>query len=740
MGCLWGRYGGAFDPLSLRHGILRYGIQGPDNEKRWNTPHEWSNLGEENPFNGDPPPDNGETPPDPEPTPLPPPTSIISPPEDEPPDERVDVQISVPVSGRITVEVSEETEIPVRVTNNGNNAETFFIDAHSKRYFSGRSYSTSPIGIQKRLELDPGESETLEFDFMSDTPGRFGLIVNARERALTPDIISQIDYDDIISVVEEVNRSDLDLRLSASENVDAGQSLTYDIRVANRGPDKAFGVRVEMSFAGEAVFSENSRTGDINQCEVANSITCYFGTVDDGETERGTVAVNVPLSASGLVINSARVYLGKSGWVDPNSANDRARVTTVVDSGLESPTPTPTPTPARDVPTEPLVADAGPDRIVRPGDLVVLDGGGSSDGIHNWWYAGSAMSLPAGCDHCGDYVFDTIPLDIWNRTLRFTAPELEYGINSITLKYQLDVHVGDEVVSDEAVVCVVEDASLVDRTNAGLWYDCQSARRATPTPTPTSAPAPAPRPKPVVCLRSLGTITASVVVKGKWNSDCVSSRRPGSYYRAYTFSLANSSVISVDTYSNRELGYIELMTHDYQHIGSGNGVGGDTLSAGSYFVEAATHNQGQDAADFALSISILNPDSPPGPLTADAGPDRIVRPGDTVSLDGSGSTSGAFYDWNHSASALRLGSGCTNDDCDSYVYDEISPGSSEMNVTFTAPELKNGVELITLQYRLEVWYGSNSEFDDMVVCIVEDPSKVPTTGDLWSDCQNYDNP
>ncbi len=704
-------------------------VDGPDNYLRWELPWLWAallNFVLDIPVLFDPI-NNGEADPDPEPTPVPP-SGIVRPPSSE-----VSAEVVVPVYGVIEAREGDSTYIPVEVTNTGDIAWTFHVTASPTRG-SGPRHFLRRLG-EESVSLEPYESRILNFPLGDIPTGMYGLRVGVfKYYRSTP--LNEAQYDDIIRVVRE---SDLELTLSAPSTVDAGDSLTYTVSAYNHGPNKARGVWVRSDLTGGATFSSASGNG---KCSGGSTIMCYFANVKVGRADIADVTVNVPRGASGSIVNDATVYIHPNlkDIVDPYSANDRASVTTVVYSESESPTPTPTPTPTPDVPTGPLVADAGPDKIVRPGDLVVLDGGGSSDGIHNWWYAGSAMSLPAGCDHCGDYVFDTIPLDIWNSALRFTAPELEYGINSITLKYQLDVHVGDEVVSDEAVVCVVEDASLVDRTNAGLWSDCQSARRATPTPTPTSAPAPAPRPKPVVCLRSLGTITASVVVKGKWNSDCVSSRRPGSYYRAYTFSLANSSVISVDTYSNRELGYIELMTHDYQHIGSGNGVGGDTLSAGSYFVEAATHNQGQDAADFALSISILNPDSPPGPLTADAGPDRIVRPGDTVSLDGSGSTSGAFYDWNRSASAVGVGSGCTNDDCDNYVYDEISPGSPEMNVTFTAPELKNGVELITLQYRLEVWYGSNSEFDDMVVCIVEDPSKVPTTGDLWSDCQNYDNP
>ena len=320
------------------------GIDGPDVDIRWNTPDAWHHAASiagtilsndhdavDNLFQ-EVEDSNGDSIPEPE-GPLIPPTSGISPPSDNGQQEAAGPRIELLSAGVISVEKGEEVNLPVGITSTGSENKTFFVEAHSKRYFRRGSYSTSPIGLQQRLNLDPGESQVLNFSFSSDATGRFGLIINVRESVLTPEIIGQADYDEVIRVVEAGNRSDLDLRASGpSSSVDAGSALTYRLEVTNNGPSDTRAVRVEMSLTGGASLAQDSESGDVNSCEGETTITCFFGTVDNGETETGTVAVDVATSSVGVIVNRASAYIADERWVDPVSRNDRTRVTTVVNA------------------------------------------------------------------------------------------------------------------------------------------------------------------------------------------------------------------------------------------------------------------------------------------------------------------------------------------------------------------------------------------------------------------------
>ncbi len=88
-------------------------------------------------------------------------------------------------------------------------------------------------------------------------------------------------------------------------------------------------------------------------------------------------------------------------------------------------------------------ADAGPDQSVRPGDLVVLDGSGSSPDATHFW-AVSVIGV-TGCQldrgsGCNDYVHNQLTLsDPTSQTLTFTAPELVHGATHYVIHFELTV-------------------------------------------------------------------------------------------------------------------------------------------------------------------------------------------------------------------------------------------------------------------------------------------------------------
>ena len=94
--------------------------------------------------------------------------------------------------------------------------------------------------------------------------------------------------------------------------------------------------------------------------------------------------------------------------------------------------------------TPTLLADAGPHQSVRPGDLVTLDGTGSSAGVYYAWRIG--VIGVAGCEldrgfGCHDHVRRNATLsDDTSQTPTFTAPDLIHGSTSYGIWFELTVY------------------------------------------------------------------------------------------------------------------------------------------------------------------------------------------------------------------------------------------------------------------------------------------------------------
>ncbi len=233
----------------------------------------------------------------------------------------------------------------------------------------------------------------------------------------------------------------------------------------------------------------------------------------------------------------------------------------------------------------------------------------------------------------------------------------------------------------------------------------------TPTPVPTLEPSPTPTPEPSdSCVMSL---SGDGAITGTWSDDCALEGRSGSYAGYYTFTLVNSSDVtitaesSVDTYlllregSGRD-GAELCSNDDYDSDVSGDEcqsiestLGGEfdsglvaSLGAGSYTIEVTTYTAGETGT-FTLTVSGLSADVAPTPTpeptttpTPEPTPTPTPEPADEcVSVV---SDNGAI-------------SGRWNSDCDS----EGRSGSYASYYTFTLTESADVT--ITAESDVDTW-------------------------------------
>ena len=133
-----------------------------------------------------------------------------------------------------------------------------------------------------------------------------------------------------------------------------------------------------------------------------------------------------------------------------------------------------------------------------------------------------------------------------------------------------------------------------------------------PTPPPPSPPSPPPTD---TCVE---TLEADSTIQDSWSADCPSERKGGSYASYYTFSLAESSDVTigiesaVDTYlfileGEGRTGAV-LYENDNIVSGNTNSQISETLAAGTYTIEVTTYDAGA-TGDFTLTVSALPTDA-----------------------------------------------------------------------------------------------------------------------------------
>jgi uncharacterized repeat protein (TIGR01451 family)/CSLREA domain-containing protein len=117
-----------------------------------------------------------------------------------------------------------------------------------------------------------------------------------------------------------------DLSVTKTDSPDpvaVGADLTYQMTVANAGPDPATGVTLTDALPGGVGFV--SATPSQGSCTGTATVTCTLGSMATGSG--ATVTIVVKPTAAGTITNTVSV----SGDVsDPNPANDTAQATTTV--------------------------------------------------------------------------------------------------------------------------------------------------------------------------------------------------------------------------------------------------------------------------------------------------------------------------------------------------------------------------------------------------------------------------
>ena len=190
-----------------------------------------------------------------------------------------------------------------------------------------------------------GESTTLTLDVNVAPDARGSLRNKATVSSLTDD--PDMANNEAVATVRVQPPERADLRLSKtldSEEVLAGGTVRYSIRVTNAGPDAATAVTLLDSLPAEM-------SPALRNCP-GRRITCYLGTIASGKTVTVEIDAKLAEGASGDLRNSASV---SSLTADPRLSNNEASVVMSVAAPRArdptptprppDPTPTPTPTP-----------------------------------------------------------------------------------------------------------------------------------------------------------------------------------------------------------------------------------------------------------------------------------------------------------------------------------------------------------------------------------------------------------
>ena len=180
-----------------------------------------------------------------------------------------------------------------------------------------------------------GESTTLTLDVNVAPDARGSLRNKATVSSLTDD--PDMANNEAVATVRVQPPQRADLRISKtldSEEVLAGGTVRYSVRVTNAGPHAATAVTLIDTLPAEMSPSLRNCPG--------RRILCYLGTIASGKTVTVAIDVNLAEGATGDLKNSASV---SSLTADPRLSNNEASVVmSVAEPKARDPTPTPTPT------------------------------------------------------------------------------------------------------------------------------------------------------------------------------------------------------------------------------------------------------------------------------------------------------------------------------------------------------------------------------------------------------------
>ena len=203
---------------------------------------------------------------------------------------------------------------------------------------------------------------------------------------------------------------------------------------------------------------------------------------------------------------------------------------------------------------------------------------------------------------------------------------------SVSIQSSLTPPYGTLLENDDVAPSSDTNSQIQETLSAGTYmieattYDVGATGEFTLTISGLPAavePTPTPEPPTDSCVE---TLSADGAVSGSWSSDCDSESRSGSYASYYTFTLMEPATVTITLESSEDT-YLFLregaardgnVLHENDDVESGNTNSRiqQTLSAGTYTIEATTYNAGT-TGDFTLTVSglptIVEPTPTPTP-------------------------------------------------------------------------------------------------------------------------------
>jgi len=179
--------------------------------------------------------------------------------------------------------------------------------------------------VRADLALGPGQATTLT---VNATVGAGG--TNDQPRTLTVVYVGDTNLaNNVASLPSPVppgaETSDLSITQDAVEAPPG--TVTYTIRVTNRGPAPAPEVRISDLLPVQATLV--SATAEGGSCTGTTTVVCNLGTVDPNQTKQAVIVVTLP--QAGAVTNAVVVT---SGNPDPDASNSISILTTIIQGSL----------------------------------------------------------------------------------------------------------------------------------------------------------------------------------------------------------------------------------------------------------------------------------------------------------------------------------------------------------------------------------------------------------------------
>ncbi len=532
------------------------------------------------------------------------------------------------------------------------------------------------------------------------------------------------------------------LTVTDNDGATATDTVVITVEAPNAAPTANAGSDQTVD-SGDTVTLDGSGSNDDGDLDGDGSITAYRWTAPDGitlsRTIRGSTAFIAPTLAAGA---ADRVLTFTLTVTD----NDGATATDTVVITVEAPNAAPT-------------ANAGSDQTVDSGDTVTLDGSGSNDdgdldgdgSITAYrWTAPDGITL--------------------SRTIRgstaFIAPTLAAGAADRVLTFTLTVTDNDGATATDTVVITVEAPNAAPTANAGSDQTVDSGDTVTLdgsgsnddgdldgdgsitayrwtapdgiTLTGANTASPGFTAPTLVAGAKDWTITVTLRVTdndGATATDTVvitveSANVAPRADAGPAQTVASGAEVTLDGSASNDNGDLDgdgsIETYTWYGRDGITLIGGDTampsftaptLAAGATdvplrFSLVVWDNEGRPGGD-SVFITVEAPNAAP---TADAGPDRPVDSGTTVTLDGSGSNDNGDLDGHGSIEtyAWTASDGVT------------LTGADTAMPSFTAPTLDAGAADRILTFTLTVTDNGGAAATDRVVITVEAPNAVPT--------------